>query len=80
MQTQNQEMYLKFVVDTKVQEPFKASDHFQRSLLHVAVEQSNLGYVKFSIDIGCDVNSKEGCGLTPLSLAVLLKKWICAMV
>ena len=65
MQTQNQELYLKFVVDTKAQESFKASDHFQRSLLH---------YVKFLIDIGCDVNSKEGCGLTPLSLAVLLKK------
>ena len=65
LQTQDQEKYLKFVLDTKSTKSFEARDHLQRSLLHVAVEQSNLTYLKYLVDMGCDINSKEGCGLTP---------------
>eukprot|EP00112_Aurelia_sp_Birch-Aquarium-sp1_P007775 Seg185.2 transcript_id=Seg185.2/GoldUCD/mRNA.D3Y31 product="Fibronectin type 3 and ankyrin repeat domains protein 1" protein_id=Seg185.2/GoldUCD/D3Y31 len=35
--------------------------------------QQNVLYTKFLVDAGCNVNAKEGCGLTPLSLAVLKK-------
>ena len=66
-----QEKYYRFVLDLKRSEKFALHDHLKRTLLHVAVEQSNLSYIKFLIDVGIDVNSKEGCGLTPLSLAVL---------
>ena len=52
-------------------EKFALHDHLKRTVLHVAEEQSNLSYIKFLVDVGTDVNSKEGCELTPLSLAVL---------
>ncbi|XP_028396960.1 uncharacterized protein LOC114520826 [Dendronephthya gigantea] len=45
-------------------------DHLKRSLLHVAVEQGHQNFVKYLVELGMDVNCREGCGLTPLSLAV----------
>ena len=52
--------------------------HLGRTLLHIAVEMENLSYVQFLVEAGCHVNVKEGCGLTPLNLAVVKKnKEIC---
>ena len=45
-------------------------DHLKRSLLHVAVEQGLESFAKCLADMGLEVNSREGCGITPLSLAV----------
>ena len=45
-------------------------DHLKRSLLHVAVEQNHQNFVKYLVELGMDINCREGCGLTPLSLAV----------
>ncbi len=45
-------------------------DHLKRSLLHVAVEQGHQNFVKYLVELGMDINCREGCGLTPLSLAV----------
>ena len=42
----------------------------QRSLLHVAIEQGHQNFVKYLVELGMNVNCREGCGLTPLSLAV----------
>lgn len=46
-------------------------DHFGRTPLHVAVEKKNMTLVKVLLSIGVDINSKEGCGATALSLAVI---------
>ena len=48
-------------------------DHLRRSLLHVAVEQRHENFAKCLVDMGLDVNCREGCGITPMSLAVLNK-------
>ena len=49
------------------------SDHFGRTILHTAVEDNNLTLVKTLIHVGVDVNCLEGCGASPLTLAVLNK-------
>ena len=71
--SRNQERYYRFVLDMQHSRQCKVCDHLQRNLLHVAIEQSNITYVKFLVDVGIDVNMKEGCGLTALNLAVLKK-------
>ena len=48
-------------------------DHLRQSLLHVAVEQGQENFAKCLVDMGLEVNYREGCGITPLSLAVLNK-------
>lgn len=48
-------------------------DHLQRHLLHLAVERNHKNFVKFLVDVGLNVNDREGCGMTPLSIAVLQK-------
>ena len=46
-------------------------DHLKRSVLHVAVEKGNGPLAKCLIYSGFNVNLKEGCGMTPMHLAVL---------
>ena len=48
-------------------------DHLRRSLLHVAVEQGHENLAKCLVGMGLDVNCREGCGMTPLNLAVISK-------
>ena len=48
-----------------------ACDHFGRTVLHTAVENGNMTLTKTLLSIGVNVNAQEGCGATPLSLAVL---------
>ena len=48
-----------------------AKDHLKRSLLHVAVERNHSNFAKFLVDLGLNVNDREGCGLTPLNIAIL---------
>ena len=46
-------------------------DKFSRRVLHAAVEQGNFTLTNILISSGVNPNSKELCGATPLSLAVL---------
>ena len=69
----NEDEYVKLISDSKTNKINKHKDHLQRSLLHVAVEMENINYVKFLVRAGCLINAKEGCGLTPLNLAVIKK-------
>ena len=69
----NQDDYYKLISDAKQNKINQHLDHLQRSLLHVAVDMENFQYVKFLVRAGCFVNGKEGCGLTPLNLAVMKK-------
>ena len=46
-------------------------DQFGRTVFHAAVEERNYTLTKVLISSGINPNTKEGCGLTPLSLAVL---------
>ncbi len=41
-----------------------------RSLLHVAIENSQMDMTNFLFSVGCDLNIKENIGLTPLCIAV----------
>ena len=44
-----------------------------RTVLHAAVENENTAFVKTLITAGVDVNAKEICGATPLTIAVVKK-------
>lgn len=50
------------------------TDHFGRTIMHAAVEENNETLVRTLLHVGFDVNSLEGCGASPLTLAVLNKK------
>ena len=69
----SEEEYISSVNNPKTKRSVAIRDHLQRSVLHVAVEQTEVSLVKFLINIGLDVNAREGCGATPLTLAVLTK-------
>ena len=69
----SEESYLAFVNSPEHKLKVNVKDHLKRSLLHVAVEQGHDSFAKCLVDMGLDVNSREGCGITPLSLAVLHK-------
>ena len=47
------------------------ADHLGRNILHYAVEYNNIALVKTLISCGLNINTQEGCGATPLSIAVL---------
>jgi ankyrin repeat protein len=47
------------------------TDHLGRSILHYAVEYNNIPLVKTLISCILNINVQEGCGATPLSIAVL---------
>ena len=44
-----------------------------RTILHTAVENENLAFVKTLVSAGVDINAKERCGATPLTIAVVKK-------
>ena len=46
-------------------------DHLGRNILHYAVEYNNTPLVKTLLSSGLNINIQEGCGATPLSIAVL---------
>ena len=69
----SEESYLAFVNSPKHKLKVNVKDHLKRSVLHVAVEQGHDSFAKCLVDMGLEVNSREGCGITPLSLAVLHK-------
>ncbi|RUA04433.1 MAG: hypothetical protein DSY43_06265, partial [Gammaproteobacteria bacterium] len=49
------------------------TDHFNRTVLHYAIECNNVSMVRVLLAVGVNPNIKEGCGVTPLHLAVLGK-------
>jgi len=69
----SEESYLNFVSNLDHREKVTVKDHLRRSLLHVAVEQAQENFAKCLVDMGLEVNYREGCGITPLSLAILNK-------
>lgn len=46
-------------------------DHLGRNILHHAVEYNNIPLVKTLLSAGININIQEGCGATPLCIAVL---------
>ena len=69
----SEESYLNFVSNLDHREKVTVKDHLRQSLLHVAVEQGQENFAKCLVDMGLEVNYREDCGITPLSLAVLNK-------
>lgn len=49
------------------------ADHFGRTIMHAAVEENNETLIRTLLHVGVDVNCLEGCGASPLTLAVLNK-------
>ncbi|CAB4032915.1 ankyrin repeat domain-containing [Paramuricea clavata] len=45
-------------------------DHLQRTFLHIAIEKANNTLAKALVFSGFNVNTKEGCGITPLHLTI----------
>lgn len=52
---------------------YSVTDHLQRSILHVAIEKNYTSFAKALLKAGANPNATEGCGATPLTLAVLSK-------
>ena len=69
----SEESYLAFVNSPEHKLKVNLKDHLKRSLLNVAVEQGHESFAKCLVDMGLEVNSREGCSITPFSLAVLHK-------
>jgi hypothetical protein len=69
----SEESYINSVENQKNREYATITDHLKRCMLHVAVEKNDANFAKYLVDLGLNVNAREGCGLTPLSLAVLGK-------
>lgn len=49
-------------------------DHLNRTVFHHAVENENTSLVRVLLAVGINPNVKEGCGVTPLALAVLKQR------
>lgn len=47
------------------------TDRYERTIFHYAVEGKNYVMVKVLLAVGVNPNCKEGCGATPMSLAVM---------
>lgn len=45
-------------------------DGYERNLLHLAVERENKKMVEALLLAGAEVNVAEGCGITPLMIAI----------
>ena len=73
IRSNSDETYTLSVQNASNREKAKVRDHLNRTMLHVAVERNYASLVKYLIDLGLNVNDREGCGLTPLSHAVLQK-------
>ena len=70
-ESNSEEQYLEFVNSSSNKKRAAVCDYLGGSLLYVAVEQGNECLTKCLLDMGLDVNCREGCGVTPLSIAVL---------
>lgn len=46
-------------------------DQYGRTILHCAVETRNYVLVKLLLTVGVNPNAKEGCGATPMTIAVI---------
>ena len=66
----SEESYIMSISSRENRKLTTIKDHLKRSLFHVAVEQDHQNFVKYLVELGMDINCREGCGLTPLSLAV----------
>ena len=73
IKSNSEEAYMSSVKKTENKDKALTRDHLNRTMLHVAVERDNKTLVKYLVDIGLNVNDREGCGLTPLSVAVFQK-------
>lgn len=49
----------------------KTRDQYGRTIFHCAVETKNYVLVKLLLAVGVNPNAKEGCGATPMTIAVL---------
>ena len=72
-QSNDPEKFEEFIgwLDSHVDDWKHVTDHHKRTLLHAAVEQENMSLVKTLISTGVDINAKEMCGATPLTIAVI---------
>ena len=69
--TNSEESYIQTINNEINRTSALAKDRLQRSLLHVAIERNHNTFAKFLVDLGVNVNCREGCGMTPLNIAVL---------
>ena len=46
-------------------------DRYERTVFHRAVEMGNYALVKVLLAVGINPNAKEGCGATPMTIAVI---------
>ena len=69
--TNSEESYIQTINNEINRTSALAKDRLQRSLLHVAIERNHNTFAKFLGDLGVNVNCREGCGMTPLNIAVL---------
>jgi hypothetical protein len=67
----NDEEFLETINSMATEKLEEQRDHLKRSLLHIAIEKSNNQLAKSLIFSGFNVHTKEGCGLTPLHLAII---------
>jgi hypothetical protein len=49
----------------------KATDHHGSTVMHHAVQNGNYALVKTLLNVGANINVKEKCCATPLTLAIL---------
>ena len=49
----------------------ETKDRYERTVFHAAVEEKNHVFAKVLLAVGVNPNIKEGCGATPLSIAVI---------
>ena len=68
--TNSEESYIQTINNEINRTSALAKDRLQRSLLHVAIERNHNTFAKFLVDLGVNVNCREGCGMTPLNIAV----------
>ena len=66
----SEESYMMSISSCENRKLTTIKDLLKRSLLHVAVEQDHQNFVKYLVELSMDINCREGCGLTALSLAV----------
>ena len=67
------EQFLQEMDEKRCEWDTSITDHFGRTIMHAAVEENNETLVRTLLHAGFDVNSLEGCGASPLTLAVLNK-------
>lgn len=60
-----------FEMQEHVENWYSVRDHLQRNILHVAIEKNYTSFAKALLKAGANPNATEGCGATPLTLAVL---------